>query len=287
VIVSFHPSLAGGHALGWPEKAAVAASAGYDAVDVDLDELARCRGEGAGAVLEQHGLTAGPAPLPVEYRRDARTFEQGLARLPEQAALAARIGLGVVSRSVPASTDQPKAEALALLRRRLVACADILGEHGLRLAIEPLGPLHLRRRGAYELIWRLPEVADFAHSCGPNVGLLVDSWHWHHAGDDAADIAAAADAILHVHVADAPSLSPESIRDDCRLLPGEGVVDFAAFVDALSAAGYDGIVTPEVHGFRSALGAVDAARRARAAVVGALEPLACVGGGGGGGWHPP
>src|SRR3712207_7776037 len=53
-----------------------------------------------------------------------------------------------------------------------------------------------------------------------SVGVLVDSWHWHHAGDGPAAIADVADLIVHVHLADAPALAPERVRDRERVLPG-------------------------------------------------------------------
>ena len=51
-----------------------------------------------------------------------------------------------------------------------------------------------------------------------------------------ADILAAGKArIVHVHVADAPDLPPEQIRDNERLMPGEGVIDLKGFFKALEA----------------------------------------------------
>ena len=39
-----------------------------------------------------------------------------------------------------------------------------------------------------EFIWKPAEMLAFAKECGPNVGLLLDSWHWHHAGGTVKDI---------------------------------------------------------------------------------------------------
>ena len=74
----------------------------------------------------------------------------------------------------------------------------------------------------YEFIWRMNDMLAFARECGPNVGLLLDSWHWHHAGATTKDIIAAGrDRIVHVHFNDSPNLPPEQIHDDQRLLPGK------------------------------------------------------------------
>jgi sugar phosphate isomerase/epimerase len=146
-----------------------------------------------------------------------------------------------------------------------------LREHNLELAIEVLGPLHRRREGRHELIWRLPEGAAFAASCGPAVGVLVDSWHWHHAGGTVDEIAALGDRILHVHLADAPDIPAAAIHDDHRLLPGDGVVDFVGFFQGLATAGYAGQITPEIRGYRCSDDPVDCARRALAAVRDVLD----------------
>jgi sugar phosphate isomerase/epimerase len=267
LLISFHPSLAGGHP---GDDAETAAAAGYRALDVALPRLAR---EPAGAVrerLERLGLRPAAAQLPVEFRRDEATFRRELAELPRLAAFAAAIGVPVLCRALPASAGAPAGERLPRLSERLRRCAAVLAEHGIALGIEPLGPLHMRREHAYELPYRLVDVAGFAASCG--AGVLVDAWHWHHAGDGPADIAAVAELIVHVHLADAPDLPPEAIRDGERLLPGHGVIDLAGFAAALAAAGYDGAVTPEVHGYRStAATALGAAREARVAAELVLE----------------
>jgi sugar phosphate isomerase/epimerase len=283
---SFHPSLGG--AAGpteWPAQLRLAAAAGFDAIDIDLWQLS---GQSAGAVVEllaEAGLRPGGAALPVEFRQDEDTFRRDLEKLPARAGLAARVGVAAMSRSIPASGPSPASEAIPVLRRRLTACARVLDAHGVGLALEMLGPLHLRRHGSHELIWRLADGAELADSCGPGVGVLVDAWHWHHAGEGPSDIADLGARILHVHVADAPDLPPEAIDDKRRLLPGEGVIDFGRFVDGLARAGYRGQATVEVHGYgcRSS-DPVDCARRARAAV---METLASGGGGGGGGGDHP
>ena len=101
----------------------------------------------------------------------------------------------------------------------------------------------------YEFIWRMDEMLEFAKECGPMVGLELDSWHWHHAGATVKDIIAAGkDSIVNVQVNDSPGLPPDQIRDDERLMPGEGVIDLVAFFGALKEIGYDEGVSPEVFG---------------------------------------
>jgi sugar phosphate isomerase/epimerase len=79
--------------------------------------------------------------------------------------------------------------------------------------------------------------------------VLLDSWHWHHAGATVANILSAGkNGIVHVQVNDSPNLPPEKILDNERLMPGEGVIDLTALFGALKKIGYADGVSPEVFG---------------------------------------
>ena len=87
---------------------------------------------------------------------------------------------------------------------------------------------------------------EFASECGPNIGLTLDAWHWHHSGATAADILTAGRArTVHVHVSDARQQPPEDVRDNARLMPGEGVIDLETFFRSLAKIGYTDAVSPE------------------------------------------
>ena len=45
-------------------------------------------------------------------------------------------------------------------------------------------------------------------------------------------------------------MAPEDVRDDMRLLPGEGIIDLVGFFRALAKIGYAGGVAPETIGPR-------------------------------------
>jgi len=265
--LSFHQSLTGPTQLPWSQAVEVAGAAGFAAIDVVLPEAAQRPPAATLNLLRETGVAPGPASLPVEFREDEERFRRDLAELPRLAGLAAELGVRTMFRSIPASSEVPAAELLPTLRRRVGEIAGILGERGIDFAVEVLGPLQRRREGRHEFIWRLHDGAEFAASCGPRVGLLVDSWHWHHARGTPEEIEALGTAILHVHVADAADVPPEAVRDEQRLLPGEGVVDHARFFAALAAAGYAGLVSPEVRGYGCDAAPRECARRAFAAIA--------------------
>src|SRR5581483_10662706 len=171
------------------------------------------------------GTTAhSPAVLgfPVEFRKDDVTFEHDLEKLDDAARFANAIGCLRMVTYIPSSSETPKRELRALYKRRFSASAAILAKHDVRLGLEFLGPLHIRQRYPYEFIWRMPEMLQFAQECGFNCGLLLDSWHWHHAGATVDDIISAGKrGIVHVHFNDAAMQPPEKVMDQERLMPGE------------------------------------------------------------------
>jgi len=270
--ISFHASVTGDTPVRWPKSLQIASSAGFLAIDIVLPEVAGEPAELTRERLQTAGVAAGPASLPVEFRLDEDTFRRDLASLNDLASLAADIGVGTMFRSIPASSDTPARELKPILQKRISTCAKILAEHGIDFAIEPIGPLHRRREGLYEFIWQIPDAAEFAKACDGDIGLLIDSWHWHHANGTAEQIVALGDLVRHVHVADSADMRAELIRDDQRVLPGHGVVDHSGFVEALRQINYSRFVSPEVRGYQCDSRSATCAGVALAAVNAALAP---------------
>ncbi|HET9318227.1 MAG TPA: sugar phosphate isomerase/epimerase family protein [Bryobacteraceae bacterium] len=233
----------------WPEFARLAARVGFPGVDVSTSGVIKEGLEATRALFDELKLKPAVAGLPVEFRKDEATFRSDLAKLEEAAQLVAAIGCPRMNTYIMSSSDRPKAEQRKIYKERLGAAANILARSHVRLGLEFLGPPHLRKMFPYEFIWRMDEMLEFAKECGPMVGLELDSWHWHHAGATVKDIIAAGkDNIVNVQVNDSPQLPPDQIRDDERLMPGEGVIDLVAFFGALKEIGYDEGVSPEVFG---------------------------------------
>jgi sugar phosphate isomerase/epimerase len=233
----------------WPDFARLAAKVGFPGTDV---MLGRAMQEGAQATNELlEGLHVLPAALdlPVEFRKDDAAFEASLSKLEPAAQFAAEIHCPRMITYIMPSSDTPKDQLRETYKNRFTQVARILAKQNVRLGLEFLGPLELRRKFKYEFIWRMNEMLDFAKECGPNVGLLLDSWHWHFAGAITGDILKAGrERIVHVHFNDAPNLPPEQIHDNQRLLPGEGVINLVGFLQALQKIGYNDALSVEVFG---------------------------------------
>ena len=248
MLLTLNPVTISGRAA-WPQLAEVAHQAGYSGVEIPILQVMKESPEQVMATLAANGLKPGAISLPTEIRKDDASFEKDLAGLAQAAAFAAAIGCPRMGTWIPSSAEVPKPEQHKLMLGRLRKVCGILERSQIRLGIEFLGPLHIRKRYPHEFIWKMNEMVAFARECGANCGLMLDSWHWHHAGATAEDIVKAGrEAIVHVHLADAADIAPEKVMDNERLLPGEGILNWKGFFGALKEIGYKDAVSPEVFG---------------------------------------
>lgn len=238
-----------GGGLSWPDFARLASQTGFRGVDLNLDAAMKEGVEKTRALLSSLSLKPAFASLPVEFRKDDAAFRPGLEQLEAAAPFAAAVGCPRMMTWISSSTDTPKDELRRMYKARFTECARVLARSHVRLGLEFLGPLHIRTAAKHEFIWKMPEMLEFAKQCGSNVGLTVDAWHWHHAGGTVDDIVKAGrDRIVVVHFDDSPNLPAEQIRDNQRLLPGEGVIDLVGFLKALDRVGYADSLSVEVFG---------------------------------------
>jgi len=218
---------------------------------VELDPLAlmeECGEEEAKQLLQKNGATLASFGLPVEWRTTEEKFLEDMEKLAAYAAAAETLGCTSCCTYILPSTDEKAAHFMAVATRRLRECAVLLAEYGISLGLEFVGPHHLRTRWANPFIWTMDETLDWIDAIGePNVGLLLDSYHWYTTGLGAADIERLLRSqIVHVHLNDAPEVPVEEALDNGRVYPGEGVIDLASFLRALEHIGYDGHVCQEI-----------------------------------------
>jgi sugar phosphate isomerase/epimerase len=241
--------------VGWPEQARLAARVGYKGIDWAFGPAKAAGVDATRALLAELGIVPTIVNLPMSgtLGPDEVAFQAQLPALAENAAFCRAIGCSRVQLVLgPATLEgQSKADRWTQVQRRLSAVATVLAKEDVRLGLEFLGPLVFRAPPRVPFVWTLRETLVLCEASGPNVGVTLDAWHWHHAGSTVADIRAAdASRIVHVHVSDARVMPAEEVRDDMRLLPGEGVIDLAGFFGALKAIGYRGGVAPETIGPR-------------------------------------
>jgi sugar phosphate isomerase/epimerase len=252
MFVSLNGSLTPG--VGGADKIRLAAATGYGGVDWDLGPAKKAGLEETRALFTGLKIRPTIVGLPVQqpFGGDSADFKTRLAQLAEDAAFTAAVGCSRMMVVLSPASPLPRAEQRALVVDRLAAISEILRPSNIRLGLEFLGPLYMRTgpgRGGeprHPFIWTLPETVALAQDAGPNIGVVLDVWHWHHSGGTIDDILATEGSrIVHVHISDAKPQDPESVRDNQRHMPGEGIIDLVAFLRALQKIGYEGGVSPE------------------------------------------
>ena len=235
--------------LPWPDFVRLAGKVGYGGVDVNLGAARKDGVEATRALFAEAKVKPAIANLPVQFASpDDAVFQEGLKGLDEQAKFAAAIGLERMMAVLSPGSPVPKDERHAFIKQRLAPIAGILAKSNIRLGLEFLGVLQFRTgpRAPHQYIWTLPDTVALAKEIGPNIGVVLDIWHWHHSGGTVADILATpSPRIVHIHISDAKAQPPEDVRDNGRLMPGEGIIDAAGFFQALKKIGYEGGISPE------------------------------------------
>ena len=254
---------------------AIAARHGFDGVEFPLGELAglvEAQGAEAARQLQSaSGVRLAVFGLPVNWQGSESAFRDGLRALERQVGAAATVGCSRAATFVPPNVPDGVSPALHALRcvRRLRSCCEVLGGHGIALAVEWVGTPSLRV-GREPFLWTAEHAVELCDGIGlPNVGLLWDSWHWFTTGSSPADLdRVPATRIVHVHINDAPARPLAEQQDNVRLLPGaSGQIDLVAVLQRLRAIGYDGYVAVETFSEElPRLGVDAAAARARAAI---------------------
>ncbi|HYO07754.1 MAG TPA: sugar phosphate isomerase/epimerase family protein [Tepidisphaeraceae bacterium] len=226
---------------------------GFDGLEVSAGALAdEVELHGADKVkrlFAEHGIRPAAFPLPTDWRNGEQAWERDLALLPRLARAAAAVGITrTFTWILPGSNDRPADLNRAFHVGRFEPIARILEDQGVSLGLEFIGPKTLRDSFAHPFIHTMDDMLSMARQIGPNVGVLLDCWHWYTSVGTLEDIRRLRPRdVVYVHVNDAPAgVAVDEQVDNVRDLPGAtGVIDITGFLRALERIGYDGPVTPE------------------------------------------
>lgn len=239
--------------VGFEEGLDLARQVGFEGVDTNIERAAQMQEAGQAAAFVElyasRGLRLGNWGFPVNWRGEAAAYQESLAALPRLAKAAEAVGATRCATWVPSwSDDLDWDDNWAFHVDRFGPAARILADHGIALGLEFIGPKTLRAGKAHEFVHDLPQMLNLCGDIGPNVGLLLDCWHWYTSGGTEAQLAGLTAAqVVVVHVNDAPAgIAIDEQLDNVRLLPAaSGVIDIATFMKHLARMGYDGPVVVE------------------------------------------
>jgi len=226
------------------EALAAAKSVGFTGLDFSIGQVAALGAEAAKQKFDAAGIRAAVFGVPFEWRREEDKWKAGLAELPKLAAAAQAVGCTRCATWImPASNEMEFDEMFQFHVERFLPIAETLGEHGISLGLEFVGPKTLRSQFKNEFIYSAEGMMELAEKIGTNVGLLLDTYHWytsHGTLDGLKKLKA--ENIVYVHLNDAPTgREVDEQMDGDRRLPGStGVIATTDFMKALDAMGYDG-----------------------------------------------
>lgn len=201
-------------------------------------------------LMQTNAISWGAAGLSTDFRKDHATFMDGLKLLPSHAKVLENFGITRLGTWImPTNNDLTYSENFDQHADRLQQIANILGHHGISFGLEYVGPKTLTSKLRYPFVSSMRETKELIERIDePNVGFVLDSFHWHCAEESSADLLSLDNNdIVTVDLNDA--VSGRNIYEQLdgeRELPGNsGVIDLKSFINALKTIGYDGPVRAE------------------------------------------
>jgi sugar phosphate isomerase/epimerase len=269
-----HPATLG-PALGGPAIVEIGGRAGFHLMEASAPGLLKFVADDPDklrVLLAEHGVTPIHCGWSAGLRSSRADFEAALPRTTEEMAFVAVYGCKGGTLVLPFRREQgvPEPDEADTLDR-IGQISDLAATNGLTIALEFVG-LHIPDAPAHTYQDLAATLTLLGRVRQPNVGVLLDSYHWHLSGGTTDEVTAMpAGMPLFVHINDAPPGDVTTLDDSMRVLPGEGVIDLTAFLGAIAARGYDGPVSIEL--FSEQLRAMppeEAARRAYETTVAAI-----------------
>lgn len=227
---------------------AAAKAAGFDYVEIWAAKLRTYLHHRTPSELNDFIVETGVPPLSINSIehvtfRDADAYESIKAECEELSNVAAAIGcpfIVVVPGKLP-SAGASRAEVIAESVRVLSELCDIAARHDVALAFEFLGQTDCS----------VPTL-DLAHEIvratdRPNLGLVIDSFHFYAGGSTIEMIEAVDPKLIYVfHINDAENRPREQLLDKHRLLPGLGMLPLREMIAAFRKIAYDKVASVEI-----------------------------------------
>jgi sugar phosphate isomerase/epimerase len=230
-----------------------AAKFGFDVVDADGKYLSGLSDSDAAQLVDymkSKRVGWAMAGLPVDFRRDDATFAETMKTFPSYVNAVARAGVRrITTWLTPASAQRTYIANFRIHARRLREIARVANDSGMRFGIEYVGPKTAWASQRYPFVHTMAELKDLMAEIGqPNVGFVLDSWHWYTSGDTKDDLLSLnGKEVVSVDLNDAPVGIPVDQQvDNKRELPAStGVIDVKTFLGTLEKIGYDGPIRAE------------------------------------------
>ena len=229
------------------EDIRAASAAGFDCLEIWASKLRKFLQSSTTAelkrLLEEHNLE--PYSInSIEHVtfREAHAHERLLHECEALCRMASEINCPyIVVVPSPLPEGQSWTDVVEESTRVLRELGRIAEGHNVALAFEFLGQPGCSVKTLEEATEIVKQVAR------PNVGLVIDSFHFYAGGSKIAAIEALDPEKLYIfHINDAEERPRSELEDSHRLLPGLGILPLAEIVNALRRINYDRVTSVEI-----------------------------------------
>ena len=249
MVPCLHPTTAG-RQLDLPDYLQLAHNAGFTLADWDVRDIyRRVSSEGLASVqalFSKQAVAWAGFGLPIDLFAGEDQFEAAFRLLPELCRVAQHFAVTRAMTWLWPSVDVAPVPLILRIIARSRQVADLLAPYNIRFGLEFVGPHHLRNK-RYPLLWTLTDLLAVVDAIDrPNVGVLLDSYHWYTSESTLSELQRLpVSKIVEVHINDAAA-GPTDAHDQERYLPGEGIIDLKTFLGYLAAGGYNGPLSLEI-----------------------------------------
>lgn len=162
---------------------------GFHGIDVDMNDM-------VGRAMEispdfacqylnaaEKSLQVGTFEVPIDFRETEEKYRPMLNRLPVLGELCERLNAKRAYINVPASGNMPFQENFERYRSRITEVAAELAKFGVSIGLAFNGTTEAQNRYEHKFITKAEELVTLIKTIGAdNVGLMLDTWHWHAGG---------------------------------------------------------------------------------------------------------
>ncbi len=236
----------------FPTLLALAQRHGFGGLDVPGDVLqSAAAAQAADAAVAAAGLQWGLCWLPCDIMAgDAETFHANMRAVRRWLPRMAQTGCHRTYLHLWPGSDTHTYQANFRRHvRRLRPLAELLGESGVMLGLEFIGPRTLREQFRHPFIHTLEATLELADACGPSAGIVLDFFHWYTSGGTLEELRRLlpVSRIVNAHANDAAAGRTRDEQLDLeRAMPlATGLIDAPALIGWLREQHYAGPLIAE------------------------------------------
>ena len=200
--------------------------------------------------MSENRISFDVSGLPLQFRTSKNQFDKGLITLNNYCKVLNKLNVkGFNTWIMPTNNNLTYLKNFKIHKERLKECAKIIGNYGMKLGLEFVGPKTLMSRDQFSFIRTINELRELIIAIDEkNVGYQLDAFHLYCANHSVEDLKFLnKNDIIMCQINDAVlGRSRDEQLDLERELPGKsGMIDTAPLLKFLNNIGYEGTVSAE------------------------------------------